>query len=287
MVEARGSRRRLGWHPAAWSQPGESLYRIHSDCVINGFPAPRSRIPKGPMTVSLFIPCLVDQFFPSVGINLVKILRKVGVSVDYPREQTCCGQPAFNSGYHEEAIQLARRFLEVFRKAETIVSPSGSCTSMVKVFYPEILRDPGLHQELQDVTSRTYEFSDFLVNVMGIKDLGATFPHRVTYHDACHLLRELHVHRAPRELIRNVRGIELVEMEDSDACCGFGGTFSVKFPEISTAMAQDKGTAILKTDAEYVVANDSSCLMQIGGYLSRQGLPIKPLHLADLLGANL
>lgn len=287
MVEARGSRRRLGWNPAAWSQPGESLYRIHSDCVINGFPAPRSRIPKGPMTVSLFIPCLVDQFFPGVGINLVKILQKVGMSVDYPREQTCCGQPAFNSGYHEEATQLARRFLEVFRNAETIVSPSGSCTSMVKVFYPEILRDPGLQQELQDVTSRTYEFSDFLVNVMGVKDLGATFPHRVTYHDACHLLRELHVHRAPRELIRNVRGIELVEMEDSDACCGFGGTFSVKFPEISTAMSQDKGTAILKTEAEYVVANDSSCLMQIGGYLSRQGLPIKPLHLADLLGANL
>lgn len=239
------------------------------------------------MTVSLFIPCLVDQFFPSVGINLVKILRKVGVSVDYPREQTCCGQPAFNSGYHEEATQLARRFLQVFGEAEAIVSPSGSCTSMVKVFYPEILQDSGLRQALREVTGRTREFSDFLVNVMGIKDVGASFPHRVTYHDACHLLRELRVHRAPRELIRHVRGIELLEMENSDACCGFGGTFSVKFPEISTAMAQDKGASILKTEAEYVVANDSSCLMQIGGYLSRQDLPIKPLHLADLLGANL
>ena len=240
------------------------------------------------MNVSLFIPCLVDQFFPSVGINLVKILRKVGVSVDYPWEQTCCGQPAFNSGYHEEATQLARRFLEVFGEAETIVSPSGSCTSMVKVFYPEILRDPGLHQSTPGGhPTELWEFSDFLVNVMGIKDLGASFPHRVTYHDACHLFRELGVHRAPRELIRHVRGIELVEMENSEACCGFGGTFSVKFPEISTAMTQDKSAAILKTDAEYVVANDSSCLMQIGGYLSRQGLAIKPLHLADLLGENL
>ena len=184
-----------------------------------------------PMNVSLFIPCLVDQFFPSVGINLVKILRKAGVSVDYPREQTCCGQPAFNSGYHEEAIQLARRFLEVFGEAETIVSPSGSCTSMVKVFYPEILLDPGLRRQLQEVAGRTYEMSDFLVNVMGIKDLGATFPHRVTYHDACHLLRELGVHRAPRELIRHVRAIELVEMENSDACCGFGGTFRSSSPK--------------------------------------------------------
>ncbi len=239
------------------------------------------------MRVSLFIPCLVDQFFPGVGINLFKILKKVGLSVDYPKEQTCCGQPAFNSGYHDEATQLGRRFLEVFREAEYIISPSGSCTSMVKVFYPEILEDPGLHQAVNDVTSRTYEFSDFLVNVMGIKDLGVRFPHRVTYHDACHLLRELRVHQAPRELIRHVRGIELVEMDQADVCCGFGGTFSVKFPEISTAMAQDKGTAIAKTTAEYVVANDSSCLMQIGGYLSREGIPVKPLHLADLLGENL
>jgi L-lactate dehydrogenase complex protein LldE len=239
------------------------------------------------MKISLFIPCLVDQFFPTVGVNLVKILKKVGATVDYPMDQTCCGQPAFNSGYHEEAVELAQRFLQVFRGAEYIVSPSGSCTTMVKVFYREILHDRGLHEALEEVTSRIYEFSDFLVNVLGVKDVGARFAHKVTYHDACHLLRELKVKEAPRELIRHVRDIEFVEMENSETCCGFGGTFSVKFPEISTAMAEDKANAIAQCGAEYVVANDSSCLMQIAGYLSRNHIPAKPLHLAELLGGNI
>ena len=239
------------------------------------------------MKVSLFIPCLTDQFFPQVGINLYKVLKKAGAEVDYPDEQTCCGQPAFNSGYHTEAVELAQRFLRIFRNAQYIVAPSGSCTSMVKMFYPEILDDPGTHQLLHEITAKTYEFSDFLVNVMGISDLGVHFPHRVTYHDACHLLRELKVKEAPRNLMQHVRGLELIEMEESENCCGFGGTFSVKFQEISTAMAEDKAAAIARTGAEYVVANDSSCLMQIGGYLSRNGLTAKPLHLADLLGQGL
>jgi L-lactate dehydrogenase complex protein LldE len=239
------------------------------------------------MKVSLFIPCLTDQFFPRVGLNLVKILKKAGASVDYPMEQTCCGQPAFNSGYHEEAIELAERFLRVFRQAEYIVAPSGSCTSMVKIFYPEIVLNHNLSELLHEVVSKTYEFSEFLVNVMGITDLGARFPHKVTYHDACHLLRELKVKHPPRELIRHVRDIQFVEMENSEDCCGFGGTFSVKFPEISTAMAEDKARAIVASGAEYVVANDSSCLMQIAGYLSRKGLAAKPLHLAELLGENM
>jgi len=239
------------------------------------------------MKVSLFIPCLTDQFFPRVGLNLVKILKKAGASVDYPLEQTCCGQPAFNSGYHEEAIELAERFLQIFRSAEYIVAPSGSCTSMVKIFYPEIVHDHSLSELLHEVTSKTYEFSEFLVNVMGIKDLGARFAHTVTYHDACHLLRELKVKDAPRELIRHIRDIRFVEMENSEGCCGFGGTFSVKFPEISTAMAEDKANAIAASGAEYVIANDSSCLMQIAGYLSRKGIAAKPLHLAELLGENM
>jgi L-lactate dehydrogenase complex protein LldE len=239
------------------------------------------------MKVSLFIPCLTDQFFPRVGINLYKILKSAGAEVDYPEDQTCCGQPAFNSGYHEEAIELAQRFLQVFRRSEYIVAPSGSCTSMVKIFYPEILEDAGLREMVHEVTSKTYEFSDFLVNVMEVTDLGAHFPHKVTYHDACHLLRELKVKEAPRTLIHHVRGIELVEMEQSENCCGFGGTFSVKYPEISTAMAEDKAATIAQSGAEYVIANDSSCLMQIAGYLSRKGIPAKPLHLADLLGENL
>src|SRR5215510_8849362 len=239
------------------------------------------------MKVSLFIPCLTDQFFPQVGINLYKVLRKAGAEVDYPDEQTCCGQPAFNSGYHTEAVELAQRFLQIFRNAQYIVAPSGSCTSMVKMFYAEILDDPGTHQLLHEITAKTYEFSDFLVNVMGISDLGVHFPHRVTYHDACHLLRELKVKEAPRNLMRHVRGLELIEMEESENCCGFGGSFSVKYPEISTAMAEDKAAAIGRSGAEYVVANDSSCLMQIGGYLSRNSLTTKPLHLADLLGQGL
>jgi L-lactate dehydrogenase complex protein LldE len=213
--------------------------------------------------------------------------------VDYPAEQTCCGQPAFNSGYHAEAVELAQRFLGVFRSSQYIVAPSGSCTSMVKMFYPEILEDPSLHELLHDITTKTYEFSDFLVNVMGVKDLGVHFPHKVTYHDACHLLRELKVKDPPRDLLRHVRGLELVEMEECESCCGFGGTFSVKYPEISTAMAEDKAASW--KGAKYVVANDSSCLMQIGGSLNRKVLrettasPIsrrKPIRKASRIPAN-
>ncbi len=239
------------------------------------------------MRVSLFIPCLTDQFFPRVGINLFKILKRAGAEVDYPEEQTCCGQPAFNSGYHAEAVELALRFLQVFQGSDYIVAPSGSCVSMVKIFYPEILKDQGALEGFHRIVSKTYEFSDFLVNVMKVTDLGVHFPHRVTYHDACHLLRELKIKNEPRELIRNVGGIELVEMGRAEDCCGFGGTFSVKYPDISTSMAADKVESIAQSGAEYVVANDSSCLMQIAGYLSRNGIAAKPLHLADLLGEGL
>jgi L-lactate dehydrogenase complex protein LldE len=240
------------------------------------------------MKVALFIPCLVDQFFPRVGLDLVRILRRLGLQVEYPTEQTCCGQPAFNTGYHDEAIELAQRFIQVFNGgADYIVSPSGSCTSMVKIFYPELLTDHSLLGPLKEVTSRIFEFSEFLVNVLGVKDVGAQFPHKVTYHDACHLLRELKVKEPPRILIRHVRDVELVEMENSEDCCGFGGTFSVKFPEISTAMSEDKVNRIIQSGAEFVIANDSSCLMQIAGTLSRKGIPVKPLHLVELLGENL
>ena len=240
------------------------------------------------MEVSLFIPCLVDQFYPQVGVSLVKLLRKLGIKVAYPIDQTCCGQPAFNTGYHEEALELAQRFLRIFDSgAEYIVCPSGSCTSMVKVFYPELVHDHGLRDVLERVTSRIYEFSDFVVNILGIVDLGARFPYKVTYHDVCHLLRELKIKDSPRTLIRHVRDIEFIELENSESCCGFGGTFSVKFPDISTAIGQDKVASILKTGADFVVANDSSCLMHIGGCLARMGLPTKTIHLAELLASDL
>lgn len=239
------------------------------------------------MRVSLFVPCLIDQFSPQAGVATVRLLRKLGLEVAYPEAQTCCGQPAFNAGYHEEATKLAERFIEIFSDAEYIVTPSGSCGSMVRVFYPSLPIHKDLGPFLTEVRAKTYELSEFLVSVLGITDVGATFSARVTYHDSCHLLRELKVKDPPRLLIRNVRGIDFVEMGESESCCGFGGSFSVKFPEISTAMLEEKVNSIQKTGAEFVVANDTGCLMQMAGMLQRRRLPVKTLHLAELLSKGI
>src|SRR5437867_2432743 len=228
------------------------------------------------MRVTLFIPCFVDQLFPSVGIAMVKVLRRLKVEVDYPSAQTCCGQPAFNTGYWDEARTLAQRHCEVFASADTIVCPSGSCTAMVRNFYPELGVTP----------PPTFEFAEFLVKKLGVTDVGATFPARITYHDACHSLRELRLKDEPRQLLQNVRGLELVEMSEAETCCGFGGTFSVKFPMISYAMDEVKVTSIQQTGAQYVVSADSSCLMQIDGYLRRHKLPIKTISLAEVLASK-
>ncbi len=235
------------------------------------------------MRVSLFVPCLIDQFFPQVGISTVRLLRMLGVDVTYPEAQTCCGQPAFNAGYQEEATKLAERFIEIFSTADYIVTPSGSCGSMVRVFYSSLPIRKDLLAALTDVITKTYEFSEFLVKVLKVADVGASFPARVTYHDSCHLLRELKVKDPPRLLIQNVKGVEFVEMEESNSCCGFGGSFSIKFPEISTAMLEEKVSSIKKTGAQYVVANDAGCLMQIAGMLQRIHSPVKALHLAEFL----
>ncbi|MGD0649856.1 MAG: (Fe-S)-binding protein [Verrucomicrobiia bacterium] len=232
------------------------------------------------MRVALFIPCFVDQLFPNVGIAMVKVLRRLNIEVDYPLQQTCCGQPAFNTGYWDEARELARRYCEIFADADAIVCPSGSCTAMVRNFYPELLG------KATRVTANTFEFSEFLVRQLGVTDVGARFPAKVTYHDACHALRELRLKDEPRELLRNVEELELVEMSEAETCCGFGGTFSVKFPMISYAMDEMKCTSIKQTGAEYVVSGDSSCLMQIDGYLRRQRMPIKTIHLAEVLAAR-
>jgi L-lactate dehydrogenase complex protein LldE len=254
------------------------------------------------MRVALFIPCFVDQFFPQVGMSMVKVLRRLNVEVDYPARQTCCGQPAFNTGYWDEARKLAQRYCDVFADAEAIVSPSGSCTAMVRNFYPELLA-PGVVAPVQGasrpaaetaattanwqrVCANTFEFSEFLVRKLGVTDIGAKFPARVTYHDGCHALRELRLKSEPRELLRRVAGLELVEMGEAETCCGFGGTFSVKFPMISYAMDEVKCASIQTTGAQYVVSTDSSCLMQIDGYLRRQKLPVKTIHLAEVLAAT-
>lgn len=235
------------------------------------------------MRVSLFVPCLIDQFFPQTAVSTVRLLWRLGIDVVYPEAQTCCGQPAFNMGYHDEARKLAERFIEVFDRAEYIVTPSGSCGSMVRVFYPTLAIHRELQGPLENVKNRTYELSEFLVNVLKVTDVGAAFTGRVTYHDSCHLLRELKVKDPPRLLLRNVKGIDFVEMEESDSCCGFGGSFSVKFPEISTAMLEEKVKFIQKTGAQYVVANDTGCLMQISGMLQRSQIPVRALPLAEFL----
>jgi len=240
------------------------------------------------MRVSLFITCLVDQLVPDVGEAMVATLRRLGVDVTFNKAQTCCGQVAFNTGYRPEARSMAEHFVDVFEKerADFIVAPSGSCTAMVRNFYGELFHGPDdevWRRRFSRVRPRLREFSEFIVNELGVDDVGARFSARVTYHDACHLLRELGIAEAPRRLIRAVAGVEFTEMAAPDTCCGFGGTFSVKYAEISNAILEEKLTRIATSGVEYVIANDSSCLMQIAGGLSRAGSSVKTMHLAELL----
>jgi L-lactate dehydrogenase complex protein LldE len=230
--------------------------------------------------VALFIPCFIDQLYPEVGNAMVAVLRRVGVEPFFPSEQTCCGQPAFNTGYWDEARCLAKRYCDIFAGAEAIVSPSGSCTAMVRNYYPKLLG------QTPHAAAHTYEFTEFLVKHLGVTDVGARFPATVTYHDACHALRELRLKDEPRRLLARVRNLRLVEMDDSETCCGFGGTFAVKFPMISAAMDVVKVESIRRTGAQYVVSTDSSCLMQIDGYLKRHRIPVQTLHLAEVLAGT-
>lgn len=235
------------------------------------------------MRVALFIPCFVDQLFPAVGISLVRLLERLKIDLDYPEAQTCCGQPAFNAGYQDEARRVAERFVDVFRNSELVVTPSGSCAAMVKVFFKELLHHSPKAAEAAALADRTWEAASFLADKLKITDVGASFPHRVTYHDGCHGMRELGVRLAPRTLLQNVRGLELVEMAERDTCCGFGGTFATKFAGISTAMTEIKCASIAETGAEYVVSGDASCLMQLQGFLSRAGKPTRCMHLLEVL----
>jgi len=235
------------------------------------------------MKVSLLITCLGDALFPEVGVATVRLLRRLGVQVDFPPQQTCCGQPHFNSGFHEGARELARHTITAFANGQTVVTPSGSCAAMVKLEYPELLRDDLVwHGRAEDLARRTHELSDFLVNVLGVDDVGARFPARATYHMACHL-RGLGVTTEPERLLRKVRELVLLPLERADECCGFGGSFSVRFPGISGAMVADKAAFIEQTGANIVVATDAGCLMNIAGCLRRRGSPVQALHLAQVL----
>lgn len=245
------------------------------------------------MRVALFITCIVDQMWPSIGVSTLEVLRRVGCTVEFDERQTCCGQPAFNTGYTSDARKLAERFIRLCEEseAEAIVSPSGSCTAMVH-HYPSLFNNPEdaedheWRRRARAVADRTFELSSFLVRVLKVEDVGARFRGRVTWHDACHALRDLNVRNEPRRLIENVREAEFVELENADSCCGFGGTFSVKYPEISVAILDQKIEAIGKAGVQAVVSGDASCLMQIGGRLSRNGSSVRAMHLGELLASQ-
>jgi L-lactate dehydrogenase complex protein LldE len=238
------------------------------------------------MTVTLFIPCFVDLMYPKVGISVVQILERLGHQIYCPENIACCGQPAFNSGYWDEAREVAVKVLDTLKDADVVVIASGSCGAMLKVFYSELFAGTQHADAAKLLASKCYEFSDFLVTKLGVTDLGARFPAKVTFHDGCHGLRELGNKRPARELLAKVRGLELVEMKDAEVCCGFGGTFAAKFPMISTAMGEVKCASAFETGAEYIVSNDSSCLMQVQGLLSRQGSKVKTIHLAEVLAQS-
>jgi L-lactate dehydrogenase complex protein LldE len=229
------------------------------------------------------VTCLGDVFFPDVGAATVRLLRRLGVEVDFPPAQTCCGQPLFNSGFHADARDLARHTIQAFANGRLVVAPSGSCAAMVKLEYPELFHDDLVwHGRAEDLAHRTHELSDFLVNVLGIDDVGARFEGKATYHMACHL-RGLGLQTEPERLLRKVRGLEYVPLERGDECCGFGGSFSVRYPGISGAMVEDKARFIEQTGATAVVATDAGCLMNIAGCLRRRGSKVKTLHLAEVL----
>jgi len=235
------------------------------------------------MNVQLFIPCFVDQLYPTVGMNMVKVLRKAGCTVSYNPAQTCCGQPAFNAGFWEDAKDVCSKFLKDFEGDGFIVAPSASCTGFVRNYYSKLFVGEESEEKLNAVTSRMYEFTEFMVKVLKVEDVGATFEAMATYHDSCAGLRECHIKQEPRGLLANVAGLALREMNDVETCCGFGGTFAVKFQSISSAMADQKVDNAHATGSEYIISTDVSFLMHIDGYAKKAGKPIRCLHIADVL----
>jgi L-lactate dehydrogenase complex protein LldE len=238
------------------------------------------------MVVDLFIPCFVDQVTPDTGMNMVKILEKLGVAVHYNGNQTCCGQMAFNSGFWNEAKAMGEKFIKDFPNDRPIVGPSTSCIGYVRNYFPWLFHNTALHYEYKQVRKNIIEFTDFVVNVLKVEDVGAKFPHTVTYHSSCASLREYGLKDEPYKLLSAVEGLELKELKEHDVCCGFGGTFSVKFEPISVAMAQQKVQNAMDTGAEYIVSTDTSCLMHLQGYIDKHNLPIQTIHIIDLLASG-
>ncbi|MBK7885553.1 MAG: (Fe-S)-binding protein [Chitinophagaceae bacterium] len=238
------------------------------------------------MKVQLFIPCFIDQLYPETAFNMVKVLEKACCDVQYNTNQTCCGQPAFNAGFWDEARQVATKFIKDFDTVDYIVAPSASCVGFVRNYYAKLFENSSLHNPVKDLSKRIFEFTEFLVDVLKIENYGAVFSAKATYHDSCAALRECKIKEAPRKLLSHVKGLELVEMTDVETCCGFGGTFAVKFDAISIAMADQKTTHALSTDAEYIISTDLSCLMHLDGYIKGKNLGIKTIHIADVLASG-
>src|SRR4051812_1244352 len=241
------------------------------------------------MRIALFATCLADTMFPAAAKATVQLLERLGHEVVFPAQQTCCGQMHINTGYQKDALPLVRRHVRTFAPYEAVVAPSGSCVGSVRHQHAMVARaagDASLAARAEDVASRTYELSELLVDVLGIEDVGASYPHRVTYHPTCHSLRMLRVGDKPLRLLRHVRGLELVDLPDAEQCCGFGGTFAIKNADTSAAMLADKMHHVLETGAEVCTAGDSSCLMHIGGGLSRLDAKVRTVHLAEILAAT-
>ncbi|MFZ5944924.1 MAG: (Fe-S)-binding protein [Bacillota bacterium] len=240
------------------------------------------------MKVSLFITCICDNFYPGVGEAMVQVLRRQGVEVDFPYEQTCCGQPAFNTGYWDDAREVAKTVIDSFKTSKYVVAPSGSCVAMIREYYPLLFEKDSVYAKAaKDLTKKIYDFSEFLSEVVKVNQIKCVFPHKVTFHPSCHGSRLLGLTPIVNKILAMVEGIEVVELPHSGQCCGFGGTFSVKMPEISKAMVDEKVDQILKTGAEYVVGIDMGCLMNIGGRLQKEGLEVKTIHIAQLLSEGM
>jgi len=238
------------------------------------------------MNVQIFIPCFVDQLYPDTAFNMVKVLEKAGCTVSYNPSQTCCGQPAFNAGFWDQSKSVCTKFIKDFSGSDMIVTPSASCAGFVRNYYGKLFENSSFHHEVVDISKRIFEFSEFLIKVLGVEDMGATLKGKATYHDSCAGLRECRIKQEPRKLLSHVKGLQLAEMNDVETCCGFGGTFAVKFEAISIGMGEQKVENAIATGADYLISTDHSCLMHLHGYIKEKGYSIQTMHLADVLASG-
>jgi L-lactate dehydrogenase complex protein LldE len=238
------------------------------------------------LNVQIFIPCFVDQLYPDTAFNMIKVLEKAGCTVSYNTAQTCCGQPAFNAGFWDQAKSVCTKFIKDFSGSDYMVAPSASCVGFVRNYYGKLFENSSVHNEVKDLGKRVFEFSEFMLDILKVEDVGAVLNGKATYHDSCAGLRECKIKEEPRRLLSHVKGLEITEMNDVETCCGFGGTFAVKFESISVAMGEQKVEHALATGADYLISTDHSCLMHLQGYIKQKGYKLQTMHLADVLASG-